>query len=336
MTAFTQQRILAVVGTSRQALRQFQARRVDYLRRASEAEARLLLHRRDHPGLGLVKAYHQIQPRGLGRDRFVAEMTRRGHALPRRESNYARTTRSDGHRFPNLIKGLVINDINLIWQSDTTYFRQHERWFYLTFILDVYSRRILGYALSTSLAAAANVRALKMALRQRKGQDLSRLIFHSDGGTQYRYRSFVESLRQHGISSSMCTAATDNAYAEKLNDVIKNEYLRYRPRHNQEQLRRLLGRSVRNYNQRRHHHQLPRRCSPIAYEAWLATPQGAAALHPLSIRDGQAPKNMREATADGPNLTYPGAKATKGVSQILPAHVVLDHPTENRQLRLTF
>lgn len=331
----TNEAVYVALGITRQAVHQFLSNRQRYLQRVDAAEAMLLLHRKDHPRLGLVKAYGQIKPEGLGRDRFVFEMTRRGHALAIKR-NYTRTTRSDGHRFPNLIKGLVINDVNLVWQSDTTYFRFREQWYYITFIIDVYSRLILGYHIATSLAAKANLAALKMALKNRAGADLSQLIFHSDGGTQYRSKPFVELLRSHGISSSMCTAATDNAYAEKLNDVIKNEYLAHFPADVLGQLSRILNRSVKNYNTQRHHGQLPGPMSPADYEKWLTTEAGKGE-HPLQlIRDGQAPASEWQPDASGLNLAAPVARATKGGYQILPAHVILDLPMEDRQLAIPF
>ena len=136
----------------------------------------------------------------------------------------------------------------------------------------------------------------------------------------------------------MCTAATDNAYAEKLNDVIKNEYLRHRPAQSPEQLRRILQRSVQTYNHTRHHGQLPRRSSPAAYEAWLQSRPAGTEHYALLIRDGQANHSGKDpqptTRPGGPNLAYPAAWATKGVSQILPAHLILDHPTANHQLSL--
>jgi transposase InsO family protein len=329
------ERVYEAMQTSRQAVHQYLSHRHSYLQRVAEAEATLLLHRKEHPGLGLVKAYGQIQPTGLGRDRFVFEMTRRGHALPLKR-NYVRTTRSDGYRFPNLIKGLVINGVNLVWQSDTTYFRIGEKWYYITFIIDVYSRLIIGHHVNTTLAATANVAALKMALKNRAGADLSQLIFHSDGGTQYRYKPFVELLRSHGISSSMCSAATDNAYAEKLNDVIKNEYLVYLHAAILKELRRILNRSVKNYNTKRHHGQLPRPMTPADYEKWLDSADSSGKRSLQLIRDGQAPASDWQPDVCGSNLVDPVARATKGVYQILPAHVLLDLPTEDRQLAIPF
>lgn len=332
MSSRTNEAIYAVLGTSRQAVAQYWTRQREYRLHVDEAEAQLLVHRKGHGGLGLVKAYRQIAPRGLGRDGFVAEMTWRGHALPRRRS-HQRTTRSGGRRFPNLVKGLIINDINLIWQSDTTYFRLGEKFYYLTFIIDVYSRRILGVSLSTDLRAEANVAALRQALRLRQGHDLSQLIFHSDGGTQYRYEPFVALLRRHGISSSMCSAATDNAYAEKLNDVIKNEYLAYQAIPDPAQLSRQLKKAVKNYNHTRLHGQLPGDYAPLAYERYLRDQAPQAVHPPLLIRDGQTERQDWQPEAYQ-NLAHPRVWAPKGVSQILPANVILYQPMRNPQLVL--
>jgi len=327
--------IFRSLGVTRQGLAQFRHRQEAYVMRVDEAEAELIIMRKVHPGLGLVKAYYQIKPEQLGRDRFVLAMTRRGWAL-RRPRSYVRTTRSDGYRYPNLVTGLVINAINLVWQSDTTYFRIKEDWYYITFIIDVYSRLIVGYHADRSLRATANVSALDKALKQRKGHDLKQLIFHSDGGTQYRFKPFVERLRSQGISSSMCTAATDNAYAEKLNDVIKNEYLVHFKMGDLPCLGRILKRSVDNYNCCRHHGQLPMRSCPRDYESWLSSPQGWVERIPLLIRDGQQAATNWEPDMVEEDLMQPVARATKGLHQILPAHVKLDLPTEDRQLTLHF
>ena len=333
MKTHTSEQIYREFKTSRQAIAQFAQRQKQYAIRVDQAEAALQLHRRDHGGLGLVKAYYEIKPEGLGRDRFVREMQQRGWALPIRRS-YHRTTRSGSYRYPNLIKGLVINAINLVWQSDTTYFRIGEQWYYLTFIIDVYSRRVLAAQVSTSLSAQANVAALKQALKIRRGHDLSQLIFHSDGGTQYRFAEFIELLRRHGISSSMCDAATDNAYAEKINDVMKNEYLEYSKPTGLTSLRTKLAKAVRNYNQKRHHGQLPFRVSPQGYESYLLSEQAATNRPYLLIRDGQRPAYDYDFSLAGPMQAQPLAKASRKSAQILPAFIQLDLPVEDRQLSL--
>lgn len=320
-----------ILGSTRQGMSQYYDREEVRKTCLALVEQRLVQHRKIHPGLGLVKAYSLLEVSCVGRDRFVAIMTRRGYALALKK-NYTRTTHSGSYRYPNLIKLLIINYINLIWQSDTTYFRIGEYFYYLTFIIDVYSRRIVGYSVSNSLRAQANVEALKQALRTRKGQDFSQLILHSDGGTQYRYRPFVELLRSHGISSSMCAAATDNAYAEKLNDVIKNEYLTYFNPKDMQQLKRLVKRSVDNYNEVRPHGQLPAKRSPINFETYLC--EQAISEHPLLlIRDGQAQRNLWQPTRTA-KMNKIGLWAPQETNQIMPTNIILHQPMIDPQLVL--
>jgi len=324
--------VYRALGTTRQAISQFWQRDYEHAVLADELEQKLLEKRKHHPGLGLKKAYDQIQPVGIGRDRFVALMLERGHGLEVKRS-HIRTTRSGGKRFPNLIKLLIINCVNRVWQSDTTYFRLGNRFVYLTFIIDVYSRRIVGYSLSDSLRATANVQALEMALNNRQGVDLSELIFHTDGATQYRSEQFVSLLSEHGISSSMCDVALDNAYAEKVNDVIKNEYLTRWDIQTMAQLRTKLRQAVNNYNTERHHGQLPVKLAPCQYESYLSqVPYSDRSL--LLIKDGQGP-NTEAMLVGGQHLpNSPCTLRGEEVTQILPAFIHFCQGENNGQLRL--
>lgn len=217
---------------------------------------------------------------------------RPGHAYALAiKRSYVRVTRSAGYRFPNLIKGLIVNAVNQVWQSDTTYYRVAERYYYLTFIIDVYSR---------NLKATANVKAIERAVANCGDRDLTGLIFHSDGGTQYRSKAFVSLLGQYGMSSSMCEVAPDNAYAERINGIIKQEYLDHWQPDSYEDLRRYTKRAVDNYNNSRHHGQLPIAVSPQEFiDRWHAA-QEACRCYAIRIKDGQQ------------TLTAPGKYAYEG------------------------
>ena len=316
-------------------MNQFFKRRQALNERLLACESALLTLRKDHARLG-KKAYIMINPDGVGRDRFIRQMTQWGHALERKYS-YMRTTRSDGCRYPNTAKGLIINDINRIWQSDTTYFYLNGRYVYLTFIIDVYSRLIIGYCVSSDLKATANVKALKMALKARRDVSLSELIFHSDGGTQYRSAIFIRLLSQYGITSSMCQVALDNAFAEKINDVIKNEYLSAYQIKTMQQLKYRLRKDVNNYNEKRIHGQLPEKLAPADFEEYLkSTP--IKQRYPLLIRDGQSRGQEQELVAAGKNLFDTAATwvANGGIKKILPAFIALGQEKQNGQIALAF
>src|SRR6185369_4092064 len=101
--------------------------------------------------------------------------------------NPQRTTNSLGvTRFKNHLQAKELTGINQAWVSDITYYRIANKFYYLTFIMDQYSRLIVGYSASKTLCTCdTTVPALKMAKRSRKGAALDGLILHSDGGGQY-------------------------------------------------------------------------------------------------------------------------------------------------------
>jgi len=206
-----------------------------------------------HPGMGLRKMYNQFVPEGIGRDAFIALGLREGFRLSVR-ANPSRTTYSyKGHRYPNLLIGRRFTDVNQIWSSDITYFPLNGRYYYITLILDVYSRRILGYSLADNMRAENNVFALKMALNQRGIQDYEKqLIHHSDKGSQYISDDYTHLLEDFGIQISMCREVLENAHIERVNGTIKNEYLHQWNIQNLKDLKNGVKKAADNYNNRSH------------------------------------------------------------------------------------
>ena len=223
--------------------------------------------RREHPGEGLEKLYWQIQPEAMGRDKFCRVFMQLGYGL-RIKKNPIRTTIAAHKVFKNLIEGRILNGPNQVWQSDITYIKIGDRFYYLTFIIDVYTRRIVGYAVSKDLRAEANLKALQMALGQYDKQQVQGLIHHSDRGSQYTDHRYLTLLRSHQIHISMGRKAQDNAFAERINGVIKNEYLIPRALKSYRQLQTNTRQAVTDYNTKRHHGSLGR-CTPEEYEQSL-------------------------------------------------------------------
>lgn len=219
--------------------------------------------RRAHPGCGVQKMYDTLQPNFIGRDRFINVMMDLGYRI-KRPKNYKRTTYAGKIYFANLIEGMILKDKNQLWQSDITYIHVGGRFYYLVMIIDVYTREIVGYALSNHMRAEANVRALKMALKANPGS-LNGLIHHSDRGSQYSSNEYLKVLRDKNIIPSMGMKGQENAYAEKLNDTIKNEYIVYRKAQTKEQLEAAVKQAVTNYNTKRIHNELSGKQSPKTF-----------------------------------------------------------------------
>lgn len=185
--------------------------------------------------------------------------------------NYTRTTYSQRQLyFPNLIEGLQINDINKVLQTDITYYHLGSKVYYLVFIIDIYSRKIVGYATSKTLKAEGNINALKMFLRNRKGCVIKGAIHHSDKGGQHIDQDYRKLLKDNEIEMSMCGQAWENAYTERINRTIKDEYLRGWKIKDYEQLRRAVSKAVTHYNIKRRHQSLNWQ-TPVQFEEYIKT-----------------------------------------------------------------
>jgi putative transposase len=242
-------------------------------REKEEAEERLTMSsileiRAIHHQMGLKKIYKLISPDWIGRDRFISIGVGHGLGIKQHKSFHRTTFSCKSAWFTNLTAGLVINGINQVWVSDITYYRIGDKFYYLTFIEDVYSRRILGWTASTNLRAEANCRALNIALSERKGDDLKGLIHHSDRGTQYVSDIYLKILSSNNIAVSMCDNVYENTHIERANGIFKNEYLINMDIVTFEELQKQLDRAVKLYNTERPHWSIGA-ISPCEYERKL-------------------------------------------------------------------
>lgn len=254
-----------VAGMSRQALHQSNKRThfrcVQHEKIFEQANA----IRKEHPGEGCRKMARVLRKPGWGRDKVEQLLLDQGYRIIYRRKFVKTTQRQLIFNYPNLMEGKKVDGINQVVQTDITYYRVRDRFYYLIFIKDIYSRRILGYSVSSSLHAQSNVNALKMMLAQRKGHSLLELIHHSDKGSQYIYHPYLKLLTDNQIRISMCDAAWQNAYAERLNRTIKEEYLNHWSINSYKQLKTLVRKAVRHYNEKRPHQSL-QWTSPVNFE----------------------------------------------------------------------
>ena len=228
--------------------------------------------RRDHPQMALRTIHDKIIDCGIGRDRFEHEFKAIGYGITR-SIKPTRTTDSRGvTKFDNLAKDIVLTGINQLWVSDITYFELDNRFYYLTFILDVYSRRIVGHAVSDRLLTrCTTLPALKSALKLRGFIPSNRpenLIIHSDGGGQYYSDEFQSMTKAHGLRNSMAENVYENPHAERVNGIIKNNYLKHWSIQSFEQLVKSVDRAVTLYNHEKPHKAL-RKSTPADFESNL-------------------------------------------------------------------
>lgn len=260
MTGVTVVAVCARAGMSRQnyyAMRRQRQRRtvdedlvVDLVKR----------ERRTQPRLGTRKLHHMLQNDlaeadvQIGRDRLF-EVLRDHGLLVDRKRGRARTTNSR-HSLPvfvNLVAGREPDGPNQVWASDLTYIRTESGFMYAALITDMYSRKIVGSYIGDSLEAEGCIRALDEALR-----DLppwAHPIHHSDRGCQYCCHPYVERLQQRGLPVSMTEVlhCYENAMAERVNGILKQEYELDRTFRTKAQAVAAFGQAVQLYNHRRPH-----------------------------------------------------------------------------------
>ena len=208
--------------------------------------------------MGTRKIYHLIKPDlemsniKMGRDALFDLVAENNLKVTRRKRRYI-TTNSNHvfKRYPNLIKDIVPETPNQIWVSDITYIRTTQNEFlYLFLITDAYSKKVLGYRLARSLESRHAVNSLQDAIKNNR-QPISGLIHHSDRGIQYCSKEYIRVLNDNNIYISMTENGDplENAIAERVNGILKDEYLNQYQRLTQIQLEE----SIQKYNNERPH-----------------------------------------------------------------------------------
>lgn len=269
-------RVYEILGCSKQAASQYRRRhqteshREKAQRAFTEALPAIAAIRNDHPGAGCRMMYDMLRPDGIGRDVFEELGFAHGMRIPRKRS-VTRTTYSDKSvACINIIAGMEVTGVNRVWQADITYVYWRSTVWYLSVIIDVYSRRIVGYALARTMHAEHTVKALSGALVSRGITHRSSLLINTDPGSQYTSHDFLDLLFEHHIYHSYASNALENAYVERVHATLKHQYFDWMHATTEAEFIAGVARSIEAYNTTRPHSSLPCKRSPAAFEAWIA------------------------------------------------------------------
>lgn len=255
-------RLCRLLGITRQAYYQH-----FWQQEASGIEESLVLQavirlRKDHRVMGGRKLYEKLYPFLLahqikmGRDALFDLLAANGLLVKKRHRRHVTTW--SGHRFnkwPNIIRGLEVIRPNLLWVSDITYWKVNEEHLYISLITDAYSHKVVGYHLADTLETMETIKALEMALKEKPTGMTESLIHHSDRGVQYCSESYVKLLQDNDIRISMTENGDplENAVAERMNGILKEEYLKHDQPENKQQAKQALDRAIKLYNEHRPH-----------------------------------------------------------------------------------
>lgn len=212
------------------------------------------------PRLGTRKLHHLISEGSgskgplIGRDALFT-LLREEDLLVKRKRRYTKTTDSRHwlRKYPDLTRNLEVTKPEQLWVADITYLSLKEGFCYLHLVTDAYSKKIMGYQLSATLEAHHSVAALKMALSHCRSMD--RLIHHSDRGLQYCSLAYTGLLEKTQIQISMTQDGNpyDNAVAERINGILKDEFSLDDTFEDFAQVQKEVKESIDSYNERRPH-----------------------------------------------------------------------------------
>lgn len=222
--------------------------------------------RKDHPCMSVREIYFKLNPQDMGRDKFEAFCFERGYRV-KKQKNFRITTDSRGvTRFPNLIKKFEVTGVNQILVSDITYYEMLGKFYYITLIMDLFNREVVGFSASKSLRTEDTTLPALIDVKKNRGRAvLEKAILHSDGGGQYYSNEFKKLTKELKMSNSMTEESVyENSHAERLNGTIKNSYLYLYAPGTFDELKKELKRAVYMYNNGKPHKAL-KKMSPVQY-----------------------------------------------------------------------
>jgi transposase InsO family protein len=248
-----------LLGISRQAYYQQVERDLKREQHAQTLVDFVLRERMQQPRIGTRKLQHLMRQSDLlvGRDRLFELLRQHRLLVPCRRA-YQKTTHSHHrfHKHPNLLKAgihqVTPTRPEEVWVADITYLPVQEGDAYLSLVTDAYSRKIVGYHVHDNLKTESVIKAFSTALKRRRYE--GELIHHSDRGIQYCSAQYQTLHDKYGVRCSMTDGydCYQNALAERVNGILKHEYLVRKPRDILE-AKQMVEESVNTYNQRRPH-----------------------------------------------------------------------------------
>lgn len=235
--------------------------------------------RNSHPRIGIRKLYVLLEPFMLehgikmGRDSLFNLMAE-NCLLVRRRKRSIHTTNSSHwlRKYPNLIRDFVPTEPNQLWVSDITYWKTGAGILYLSLVTDAYSHKVVGYHVAQTLEAIESIHALRMAIDS-LGKRPKELIHHSDRGVQYCSQGYIKLLKDNNLTISMTENGDplENAIAERVNGILKGEYLECYQVEHIEEARLLVEKVVMLYNEERPHMSIGNKKPNEIHQTYLKT-----------------------------------------------------------------
>lgn len=226
----------------------------------------------DFPGYGYRRVYHHLLKREIRINSKRIRRIMREYSLYSCLKKWMRprgVLTSIALRYPNLIKGLKLTGPNQVWATDITYIKLRYEFIYLSAVIDIYTRKIVGWAISKELTHDFCLEAMKIAVKKEKPP--KGVIHHSDRGVQYVCEPYVQYLLDNGFEVSMSRPGTpeENAFIEAFFKTLKREEVYFRKYQTLDDALKYLPRFIEElYNEKRLHSSLGYE-SPVDFEKMI-------------------------------------------------------------------
>lgn len=244
------------LGISKQAYYKLKKKRDEKKEKEERIIKQVLFVRQEMPRVGTRKLHYILKSDlGVGRDKLF-EILRKEQMLITKRKKYVKTTNSKHwmRTYADSSKQVELNKPEQLWVSDITYLSTQEEAIYLHLVSDAYSKQIMGHTVSRDLKAESTVKALQLALKRRiyRGRNL---LHHSDRGLQYCSRLYVDELVRNNCQISMTQDGSpyDNAVAERINGILKDEFYCDEKFDSFKQAKKHVEQSIMIYNTKRPH-----------------------------------------------------------------------------------
>lgn len=228
------------------------------------------IHRQYREAYGTVKTWKELRAQGVPCGRNRVERIRKQAGIETKRKRRFRVTTQSRHSFPIaanvLARRFAVDRPDRVWVGDITFIPTRAGWLYLAVLLDLYARRIVGWAMSHHIDSNLVTEALRMAFARRRPKP--GLVHHTDQGRQYAAGSYRQWLGEYGIEASMSRKGDcfDNACAESFISTLKNELVHHVQFKTREEARTAIFEYIEVFYNRQRLHQTLGYLSPAEFE----------------------------------------------------------------------
>jgi transposase InsO family protein len=266
------ERLYEVAKITRQGFSKYLKREDAMIYKNTELVQKVNKLRTDHKRMGSRSLFYLSKIKnidlGMGINKFERMLSNLGLTI-KQKIKHVRTTIPVKHQYPNLISGLVLNNINMAVSGDITYYENNGKRYYIFTLKDLYSKRIVGLVGAENMYTEIAIMALNQMIQLRGKRNLKGLCHHTDAGGQYLSIIYKYLLNKYGIEISIAKNCLENGSAEQLNGILKNDYLINYDIKNVTQLNKILKKIKRLINEEKPVKALSNK-TPIKYEEYIA------------------------------------------------------------------